>query len=475
MSGTNTEFSATHFAITTVNIPDRLDQREVDDRKLEDQESSLQAVRRSILISWVRRIWPYLAVLVVLALGGFWLSGQRETLTAGRVSQRLSSVLHVPVRIQDTRVRTAPSPALVLTGVDLGARLHFDQIDLEFTAPSLWQSVVEGQRHWGDVVISPTAVNLEQARQMLAWLGMMDRIVPNSVNKVRFKQISFVGSRLLPDHYEAYTRRDANGLFSTIKLSRVELPGTMQFQITPQAGATSFAFQCDSTDWQPPFVPRAAWSEFVASGHVTDSSVEVEKFSLASAFGGLEGHLSVRHRDHGEPAWQASGQINTVGLDIPTIIQQIVPHDQRTVADSPGAATSMAGTAAINAALAGVGDTFEGTLAELVADGEIHVRSAELNGINLGYVASKPSTMGSVTGGTTRFTQFSAHFTGSSRGLALHEIKGVAGAMSTHGEMVVTPDLNLAGILHVDLGGSRIQAPLRIHVRGTLGHPQFGR
>jgi hypothetical protein len=472
MPSMHTEMPNTDFVITTVNVPDRLDQREVDDRKQED-EVAAEYRRGSNVRVWLRRLTPYLVLLAALFAGGTWLSSQRETLTAGRISQRLSSALHVQVRIQDSHVRTTPAPALVLSGIDLGTRLHLDEVDLEFTAPSLWKAVVSGQRRWGDVVISSTALSLDQAKMVLTWISALDQAVPPSVTKVRFKELTFVGSRLLPDHYEASTRRETNGKFTSMILHRTDMPGAMQILFTPDPATGIVAFQCDAADWQPPFVPKTTWTEFVASGHFSDGGLDVDKFSLGSAFGGLEGTLSVHRRDHGTPAWLASGQVSSVGVDVATLIQQIATHATPTE-ETRNQNPSISGTAAVEAALVGGADTMEGALGDLAADGKMTVRGAALNGVNLGFAASRPNTTGAGNGGLTRFSDFSAQFIAGSRGMTLRQIHGLAGAMSTHGEMTITPDLGLSGLLHVDLGGARIQAPLRMRVHGSLDHPLYG-
>ncbi len=475
MTGTRTEFPSTDFAITSVNVPDRLDLREVDDRKQQDEASSLYA-RGSLLRIWWRRLLPYIVLAALLALAGKWLAGERETLAAGRIAQRLSAALHVPVHVQDSRFRTAPFPAMVLTGVDLGGQIRLDEVVLQFTAPSLWQAVVSGQRRWGDVVISPITLSLDQANQMLTWLAALDRAVPDSVTKVRISELRLAGTGLLPDRYEAYARRETNGQFSSVILRRVGGPGSMQLQLTPDRAGGPIAFQCDGADWQPPFAPRTAWSEFVGNGHLGAGSISLDRFTLGSSFGAVEGQLSVQQQDHATPAWLASGHLSTAGIDIGTLIQQITNPSQPTKDSSELPPAPMAGTAAIEAALAGAGATPEEALGKLLAEGEIKVRSAALNGINLGFAATRPSAVGAGSASaSTRFTQFETSFLAGSDGVLFRKIHGLAGALSTRGELAVARDLGIDGLLHVDLGGSRIQAPLRIHVRGTIDHPKFGR
>ena len=475
MAGPRTEFPSTDFAITSVNVPDRLDLREVDDRKQQD-EASLYARRSPLLRIWFRRVLPYLLLLALLGLAANWLSEQRETLASGRLAQSLSAALHVPVHIADSRLRTTPAPALVVTGVDLGGKVRLDEVALEFTAPSLWQALMSGQRRWGDIVVSSASLNFDQAGQLLTWLGSLDQVVPNSVTKVRFAQVTFPGSGLLPERYEAVTRRDPTGSFTSVTLRRLDTPGSMQLQLTPDRAGGPITFQCDGADWRPPFAPHAAWTELVGSGHISPTSIDLERFTLGGPFGAIEGQLSV-HR-MAPSAWMAEGRVSSVGLDVPAVILQVskpAPVNTEAPASTP---TPMAGTAAIEALLKGTGTTPEEALAHLVAAGQLKVRSAVLNGINLGYAASRPSTNSAGSAASTRFTLLETSFTTGATGpgsVVFRDIHATAGALSTRGEVVVAPDLTLDGLLHVNLGGTRVQAPLRIRVRGDVLHPQFVR
>lgn len=478
MTGSHhTEFQSTDFAITSVNVPDRLDLREVDDRKQED-EASFYAKRRSLFRIWLRRLLPYAMVAAVLILAGSWLAGQKETLGASRIAQRLSTALHVPVRIQDSRFRTTPSPAMVLSGVDVGGQIHLDEVALEFTAPSLWRAVMSGQRRWGDIVISPISLSFEQGNHLLIWLASLDRMVPDSVTRVRFSQIRFPGSGLLPDRYDAVIRREANGQFGSVTLHRLDSPGSMQLSLTPDPAGGPIAFQCDAADWQPPFAPRASWTEVVANGHISANAIDIDKFTIGAAFGAIDGQLLIRRQENATPPWIVSGQVNTIGIDIATLIQQatgVTAKSAMAANDTADSSAPMAGAAAIDGVISGAGASPDDALSRLVAGGEVRIRNASLNGINLGYAASRPSAHASGAGASTRFTQFDASFVASNSGVGFRKIHGVAGALSTYGELTIAASSAVDGLLHVDLGGTRVQAPLRIHVRGTLAHPEFGR
>jgi hypothetical protein len=55
------------------------------------------------------------------------------------------------------------------------------------------------------------------------------------------------------------------------------------------------------------------------------------------------------------------------------------------------------------------------------------------------------------------------------------DIHAHAGALAASGEVDLKPDHSLRGHLHVDLGETRVLAPIRVAVRGTVLKPEFGR
>jgi hypothetical protein len=99
-----------------------------------------------------------------------------------------------------------------------------------------------------------------------------------------------------------------------------------------------------------------------------------------------------------------------------------------------------------------------------------------LNGINLGLAATQGGAAGAGSGGgLTRFTDLEASVVADRAGVQVRDIRGRAGAMSTRGDISVTPALALSGALRVDLGATRVQAPITVRVRGSALAPQFGR
>jgi hypothetical protein len=126
----------------------------------------------------------------------------------------------------------------------------------------------------------------------------------------------------------------------------------------------------------------------------------------------------------------------------------------------------------MNLVISGSGPTLDKAVDFASITGPLEVRYAQLNGINLGYAATRgaSSTGG---GGLTRFTELDATIMASGRQVLLTDISGRAGAMATRGEVLINDDLSLIGALRVDLGVTRVLAPINLRVRGSALQPQF--
>jgi len=137
---------ASSFAITTVNVPDRLDLQEERDRA--EMEEYAEHRRRVVLQAWMKR---FLVVAVVIVFGGVVygvLKPVRDQASASRVGERLTGAFKVPVKVAGTEFRFLPSPRLILRGVDVGGEFGADQVALLINWKDLWFALNGGQWVW---------------------------------------------------------------------------------------------------------------------------------------------------------------------------------------------------------------------------------------------------------------------------------------------------------------------------------------
>jgi hypothetical protein len=261
-------------------------------------------------------------------------------------------------------------------------------------------------------------------------------------------------------------RRGDDGRFGPLVLK--ELAGddsSMQLQFRPSAGELgAIDFTLEAQRWAVPVGPRTRWNNVQASGSIRGNILEVSSYTLAGYFGITTGTVFVA----GDVEWVVTGTAEAGKVDVETVLESLRGPVQGPSAGRPAA---MQGTATLNLVMLGRGATAEEAITHSAIAGPFTVRFAVLNGINLGLAA----TQGVAASGVTRFTDFGGTVVASASGVRFEETGGRAGAMVARSNFTVAPDASIAGVVRVELGGQRIQAPMTLRISGTTSQPRFGR
>lgn len=455
---------ASSFAITTVNVPDRLDMQEERDRA--EMEEYTEHRRQVVLQAWLKRL---LVAAIVIVFGGVVygvLKPVRDQASASRVGERLSGAFKVPVKVAETEFRFLPSPRLILRGIDVGGEFGTEQVALLINWKDLWFALNGGQWVWGEATVAPTAMSAAQAIAAVKRVPGGTAGLPQTISTIRFESIQVSGSRLFPGRYEAAMRRGDDGRFGPLVLK--ELAGddsSMQLQFRPSAGELgAIDFTLEAQRWAVPVGPRTRWNNVQASGSIRGNVLEVSSYTLAGYFGITTGTVFVA----GDVEWVVTGTAEAGKVDVETVLESLRGPVQGPSAGRPAA---MQGTATLNLVMLGRGATAEEAITHSAIAGPFTVRFAVLNGINLGLAA----TQGVAASGVTRFTDFGGTVVASASGVRFEETGGRAGAMVARSNFTVAPDASIAGVVRVELGGQRIQAPMTLRISGTTSQPRFGR
>ncbi len=227
--------ASTHWAITTVNVPDRLDLQEERDRAEAVEYSDGR--RREILRVWMKRLLM-VAVLAVIAAGVYaTLAPLQEETSAARVSERLTAVFKRPVRVADSDFRFSPTPRLIVRGIDVGGQFKADEISLLINWKDLWSAVRGGNWVWSEALIAPMTVTPAQAAYIVRTLPGGARELPSKISTIRFASVRIGDSRLFPDAFEGVLRRTADGTFGPLVLRPLNVDGTMQLSFQARTHA----------------------------------------------------------------------------------------------------------------------------------------------------------------------------------------------------------------------------------------------
>ncbi len=469
MSYGSTEMPSTQFAITTVNVPDRLDLRDMDDRKQLEDDTRARRFDTAIFRAWAPRLF-LVGILVAIAFVLFeGIDTWRTALSAAQLSQRLGASLGVPVQIGDSQFAISPAPQLLLSKVSID-NVVLDTVSVSIGYKQLGQMFQGRGWNWGEALVTTKPLSLEQCRTLLALLPKIDGAVPKSLAALRFDRVKISDHPWLDGTWDVEIARSADKNLASVSASRHLDKGSLHLELRAAAEAGAYTFQMEGRNWMPPFGVSFPLEEIVANGEVAPTHIEVTQFSLGGPFGAASGEVSAKLAN----VWTLTGSAHSESIDLESLIRLVAQAPTREDAETP-APTVIQGTAGFSGKLNGSGTTLVDAVSASRFEAPVEVRSVVLTGINLGYAATRPTLAGVTSGGSTRFSTLDANMVATGNQVMFRDIRARAGALAAFGEVDLKPDRGLKGSLRVDLGETRVLAPIRVAVRGTVLKPEFGR
>lgn len=460
--------TATDFAITTVNVPDRLDTQEVRARAAVD--TAVPSVRRFHRSDFVRAAGWLFALLVAGAV--LWGAARAVTplqaaITPAGISALVSRALGVPVTVRETEVRLLPSPSLIVRDMFFQPGFRVPEITIHFNWRDALRSLQSATWVFGEARVSALRVSGDEAWAMLQSIRGAGGL-PAAVSTVRFESVEFADLVLLPGRYEAVLRRGVGQReFAALQLKRLDVEGQVDLEITPPAAPGSNAkFALFGSRWAAAVGPTMNWNEATAQGEFRADLVRVDSFSAGAPFGTVNG---VAVLEKGARGWRLSGNLRGPDISIEALTRFAAGAGSRD--DGSRAPVPLLGTARLGLAVSGAGQTAGEALQRATAGGSASVSGAVINGLNLGLAA----TQGDLTGarGATRFSDLDLELVASSGGLAVRNLVGKAGSLRVYGGFSVDRSLQLRGSLRSDVSSPRGVASSDIRLGGTAIAPEF--
>lgn len=462
------EGAAGDFAITTVNVPDRLDAQEV--RARASVDSGPPSVRRFHRVDIMRGLGWLLALVVAGAVAwGIVRVGVplRAAISRAGVEAQIGGALGVPVSVRATDLQLFPSPRLVVSDVIAQTGLRLPEIAMQFN----WRDALWGLQTstWvlGEARVAALELTGQQALSLLQSARRASTL-SSAISTIRFESVTFSDLVLLPGRYEAVVRRSAGQReFEAVSLRRLDGSGQMELEIVPPAASGGSArFSLFASQWSAAAGPAVVWSEATAQGELHADLVKIDPFSVGARFGNFNGVAALTREARG---WKLAGSVRGADLSIEELIRYLtVPT---ATADAAPGQTPLRGTAKLDLALAGNGPTVAEALQRATATGRVSVSGATLLGMNLGLAATQGGATGA--GGVTRLTDLELDALGSSGGLAVRGIAGRAGGLRVHGAFTVDPALQLRGSLRSEVASPRGVAGTDIRLGGTIAAPTY--
>lgn len=464
----------TDFAITTVNVPDRLDMQELRAREDEDDQlAQRRGAERDAREVWGRRFRRLLVPgLLALLVGVGYLAVRplQEGLAAPRIAEQLTRALGQRVTVGESSLEFSGAPHLRLRRVDVAGRLRFDEVRLGMSWEQVVRSVSSRKWAWSEAVVPSLVLTRDQAFALVDLLPALKGGVPAAVSSVRLASVGFPDFPLLPGRYGVVLPRQADGSFGPIELASTDGYGQMRMRLMPRAG-DQLGFQLEASDWIAPAGPAFPWTKLVATGHLGARHLEVESFSGSGFFGDSQGAIAATNVRE----WVLTGSVRSTNVDLPAVFRHLGGPVPAGAADADARRAPLGGLATLDLRLVGQAATLSEAIRRVALVGAVEVRNAQLYGVNLGLAATQGVDGGGLGGGLTRFSELGATVSVAGQRIAFRDIAGVAGAMTARGQLVVDKDLALSGVVRVEIGSNRVTAPVNLRVGGTALAPEFGR
>jgi len=464
----------TDFAMTTVNVPDRLDVQELRAREDEDVRPSRSrrssGIDRYTLGLWFRRL------LALTALGALVFFGYRafkpiyEDLAAPRIAERLTRSLGQRVMVGESSVEFTRAPRLVLRNVDVAGVLRIDEVGLGFSSLEVARSIRSPNWSWGEATVPSLDLTHDQVLALVDALPGLTAALPGSVSLLRLASVGFPEYPLLPGRYEVILRRQDDSRFGPIQLQAEAGDSRLRMRLTPRPDS-ELGFQLEAANWQAPVGPSVAWTDVAATGYLGPRYIVVENLTGSGPYGVVQGAAAAGY----DLEWALTGAGRAINIDLEAVFRHLRGPSPAGSNEGSTLRVPMTGLATMDLRLSGRASALSDAIARASLGGPVDVRNAQLNGINLGLLATQGlgAGAGGAGGGVTRFAELNAVMSASGNRIVFSNIRGRAGAMAARGEVVANDDLSLEGAVRVDLGTTRVVAPYSLRIRGNVLAPEF--
>jgi len=393
----------------------------------------------------------------------------RNSLSAEALSSRFTASLGIPVQIESTQFSLSPSPRLILSKVTINSDIVLSQVAVRLTPRHIAQAFQGQGLSWGEATVGASSISIGQGRDLLQLLPRLDGALPHGLGILRFEDLQISDQHFLNGSWHAELERSGGGGYAKVSAYQSSDAGSIQVQLT-QESPELVDFEVQAHHWKLPFAFNAPVETASAGGKVSNSQLDVTQYSISGPFGEIHGSMSGA-ADHG---WMIDGTARSDGVDVDALLHQVAPPPKKFEGEVESPAIAQ-GMATFSGKIEGKGQSLDEAIGASALVAPVHVRSAELNGINLGFVAMNPASNPEASGGTTRFSTLDAVLVANSQQTSLRDIRARAGALLALGDVNISGNHEMSGLVHVDLGSTRVLAPIRVRVHGTLLQPKFGR
>jgi len=364
------------------------------------------------------------------------------------VIESLATVrLGLPVKVGTAKFEPFP-PQLKLTDV------RIDDIVLpRVTAVPDPGSLAADKKIWNSIDVAGATITLQQAQKLIA-AGLREPPagVSVTVQRVRVIGLNVTGTPVALPPMDVTALLAADGI---VKQAAFTLPeGKAQLTLAQEEKGWSVDFESRGVTW--PLGPKTAWESLRAKGIAKEDGIRFESIALTHFGGTATGSGDVFWTG----GWKFGGTIDIGGMETGSITQAYYNA-------TPVSGTVDGNKMKVTMSAQSLAQLIESTQIE----GSVVVNKPAVNNIDL----ARSGQAGAITPGNTRFSDFAADLNTSGAKVQIKNIRANSGLLSVTGEVGVSADKNLSGILNIELGIASNRSKSAMKVGGTPADPKLSK
>lgn len=370
-----------------------------------------------------------------------------------RIEQAASQALRDRVKIGSLRAFLLPYPHLTISDIEVGASAHLKVRKV-------------------DVV--PRMLSLLDEQKVIREVGLRDIVVRQAfVEKAAALASSPASGKPAPVRLERIEVRDADVQLEGFRLRQVDLDlvlnpegglataqlraehGALRFDLVPKG--KEFAVALQVRNWRLPAGHPLMVSSLDARGTLGARGLKLPEISGRFYDGAVQGNLAIGWK----PGFGIAGKLDFKQVDIKPLVAVFSRQ------------TTLSGRLSASPAIDVRADSPAQAMQALHIESPFTIENGVLHDFDLTAAPKALIDKEALRGGQTRFDQFTGYFIADATGYHLLDMKIASGVLKAEGEVSISPDLKLEGIIDASVKGTSALVSTPLAIGGTVQDPSI--
>lgn len=368
-----------------------------------------------------------------------------------RIERVASEQLRDTVRISSLRLFVLPYPHLTIGGIEVGAKPYL-QVRKVIVTPRLL-TLFEEQKVIREISLRDVVIGQRLVAKASAWGAKPAATGPSPVRvervEIRDADVNLKDLRLRQVDLDLE-------LNETGSLARAQLEagkGAVRATLVPKG--REYALDIEARNWTLPAGPPLVLSSLVAKGSIGAEGLNLPSISGRFYDGALAGKFSIGWKE----GWRLAGSLDLQQVDIKPLV---AVFSREATLSGRLSATPVIDMQAASAAQLGEA---------LHVESPFRIEDGVIYDFDLAAAPKALLDKNALKGGQTRFDKFSGYLIVDPAGYHLIDLEIASGVLKAEGEVSISPDLKLNGIIDASVKGTSALVSTPLAVTGTVQDP----